>query len=431
MLSIEDNELIARVGPGTPMGNLMRMYWVPALMSRELEAPDAAPMRLRLLGENLIAFRVTSGAVGIVADACPHRGASLFFGRNEEDGLRCVYHGWKFDTAGNCIDMPSEPAESNFKTKVHAISYPCIERGGVVWTYMGKEATPPELPAFTANLSPTASVNAYQTECNYLQTLEGDIDTVHFGFLHRGSINVENLPPWASKSDYYAVADRTPRYKVIDTESGVMYGAYRDADAADGTEYWRTALFLFPFYTMPPGGVAVQCRVPMDDSHTMNFSLTPSGRRPIVPNEVSENPIWRRIDSGILPNTTGWLGRFRPGSNRDNDYEINRDIQRANQGNNGYTGIVGNVQDQAITESMGAIYDRSHEHLGTSDAMIIRTRRRLLLAAKALRDRGETPPGLSNPQSYAIKSATMVIPKGIDWVAASQEATPIAPIAAG
>ena len=428
MLSVEDNELISRVGPETPMGQLMRCYWVPALMSSELASPDAAPMRLRLLGENLIAFRVTSGAVGIVADACPHRGASLFFGRNEADGLRCVYHGWKFDHHGVCVDMPSEPAESNFKNKVRAASYPCIERGGVVWTYMGKAATPPELPAFAANLSPTASVNAYQTECNWLQTLEGDIDTVHFGFLHRGSINVDNLPLWASKSDYYAVADRTPRYKVIDTESGVMYGAYRDAEP--GLEYWRTALFLFPFYTMPPGGVSVQCRVPMDDSHTMNFTLTAAGRRAIVPNEVLGDPAWRRIAAGILPNTSDWLGRYRPGSNRDNDYEIDRELQRRNQGNNGYTGIVGNVQDQAITESMGAIYNRSHEHLSTSDAMIIRTRRRLLQAAKALRDRGETSPGLTNPASYALRSATMVLPKGADWVAQSQEAPSQAPLAA-
>src|SRR5215475_3693902 len=120
MLSTEDNEIVSRVGPGTPMGTLMRMYWVPALMSSELDVPDGPPMRLRLLGENLIAFRDTLGRVGIMENACPHRGASMFFGRNEEDGLRCVYHGWKFDTAGNCVDMPSEPAESNFRTKVHA-----------------------------------------------------------------------------------------------------------------------------------------------------------------------------------------------------------------------------------------------------------------------------------------------------------------------
>src|SRR6058998_836180 len=130
MLSKQDNETLCRVGPGTLMGNLMRQYWIPAARSDELPSPDCPPLRVRLMGENLIAFRTTSGAVGLMQNSCPHRGASMFFGRNEEEGLRCVYHGWKFDTAGNCMDMPSEPAESNFKTKVHALSYPCRERGG-------------------------------------------------------------------------------------------------------------------------------------------------------------------------------------------------------------------------------------------------------------------------------------------------------------
>src|SRR4051794_21974282 len=152
MLSIQDNETLCRVGKGTPMGDLMRQYWIPAVRSDELPSPDCAPMRLRLLGENLIAFRTTSGAVGLMQNACPHRGASMFFGRNEEEGLRCVYHGWKFDTAGNCVDMPSEPAESNFKSKVHALAYPCEERSGIVWAYMGDRATPPGLPELEANM---------------------------------------------------------------------------------------------------------------------------------------------------------------------------------------------------------------------------------------------------------------------------------------
>src|SRR5438477_7991473 len=146
MLNAQDNELMCRVGLGSPMGALIREYWIPALISEELPTPDCPPMRVRLLGENLIAFRSTSGAPGIFAHACPHRGASLFFGRNEEDGLRCVYHGWKFDVTGQCVDMPSEPAESNFKGKIKAVAYPCRERGGVVWCYMGSRSTPPELP---------------------------------------------------------------------------------------------------------------------------------------------------------------------------------------------------------------------------------------------------------------------------------------------
>src|SRR5229473_7045091 len=158
MLTREDNELITRVSPGTPMGNVMRRYWMPALLSSELPQPDSDPVRVRLLGEDLIAFRDTNGAVGLVANACPHRGASLFFGRNEEEGLRCVYHGWKFDFTGQCVDMPSEPAESNFKSKIRATAYPCVERNGVVWAYMGPRETPPPLPEWLPNLEPDCQV---------------------------------------------------------------------------------------------------------------------------------------------------------------------------------------------------------------------------------------------------------------------------------
>ena len=192
MLSAQDNELLCRIGPGTPMGHLMRQYWMPGLKSDELPAPDSPPLRLRLLGENLIAFRDTSGRVGVVQNACPHRGASLFFGRNEEDGLRCVYHGWKFDVSGACIDMPSEPAESNFKAKVRATAYATQERGGMVWVYMGPRDIPPELPQLEQNMLPVgeASIRAIQRECNWMQALEGDIDTTHLGFLHLGAIPV-------------------------------------------------------------------------------------------------------------------------------------------------------------------------------------------------------------------------------------------------
>src|SRR5438093_13335172 len=158
MLSREDNELLCRVGRGTPMGELMRQYWVPAALSSELPEREGAPLRVRLLGEDLIAFRTTSGAVGLVANSCPHRGSSLFYGRNEAEGLRCVYHGWKFDVTGSCVDMPSEPPESNFKHKVRAVTYPCVERGGIIWTYMGARETPPPLPDLEANVAPECRV---------------------------------------------------------------------------------------------------------------------------------------------------------------------------------------------------------------------------------------------------------------------------------
>src|SRR5438309_11279970 len=214
MLSKEDNELLCRVGPGTLMGDVMRQYWLPAMLSSEIPSPDSDPLRVMLLGEQLIGFRDTNGKVGLVASHCPHRGASLFFGRNEEAGLRCVYHGWKFDVAGNCIDMPNEPAESDFKHKVKAVAYPTRERGGIVWVYMGPRsgADVPPLPDLEGNMleADQTGIGIFQRECNWMQALEGDIDTAHVGFLHQGAISADSAPDgsWAK----YALSDRAPRF---------------------------------------------------------------------------------------------------------------------------------------------------------------------------------------------------------------------------
>src|SRR4051812_44050045 len=221
MLTAEDNELVCRVGPGTPMGELMRHYWVPALASSELPEQDGAPVRVRLLDEELVAFRDSQGKVGMMAANCPHRGASLFFGRNEEEGIRCVYHGWKFDVTGQCVDMPSEPAESNFRSKVRVTAYPCSERNGIVWTYMGPRDELPPLPDIEPNMMANATVGKALRECNFVQALEGDIDTSHLGFLHYGATPPEEMPP--GSFNYYTVKDRTPRYSVMETEFGTSY----------------------------------------------------------------------------------------------------------------------------------------------------------------------------------------------------------------
>jgi phenylpropionate dioxygenase-like ring-hydroxylating dioxygenase large terminal subunit len=237
MLKKEDNELITRVGPGTPMGNLMREYWVPALLSSELPAPDSDPVRVLLLGEKLIAFRDTHGKVGLLENHCPHRGASLFFARNEECGLRCVYHGWKFAADGTCVDMPNEPAESDFKTRVRATAYPTRERGGVVWAYLGPRTEPPPLPELEGNMLPEATAWAYQQAANWLQILEGHIDTVHVGFLHHGGLKAEDQPPGSFSE--YQLKVRQARFEVIDTDGGAAYAASRPA--AEGQTYWRIA----------------------------------------------------------------------------------------------------------------------------------------------------------------------------------------------
>jgi phthalate 4,5-dioxygenase oxygenase subunit len=183
VLNREENELLCQVRPGTAMGELLREYWLPFLLSSELPAPDCDPVRVLLLSERLIAFRDSTGQVGLLANSCPHRGASLFFGRNEESGLRCVYHGWKFAVDGTCLDMPNEPAESDFRTRVRAAAYPCLERGGLVWTYMGPRAVPPRLPDLEVLDEPDAPSNtlAVLRDCNWVQALEGDIDTSHAG----------------------------------------------------------------------------------------------------------------------------------------------------------------------------------------------------------------------------------------------------------
>jgi len=274
MLSTQDNETLSRVGPGTLMGDLLRQFWLPAGRSAELPVADGSPLRVKLLGEELIAFRTTSGKLGLIQNSCPHRGASLFFGRNEEEGLRCVYHGWKFDTAGACVDMPSEPAESNFRNKVLPTVYPAQERNGIIWAYMGPREVPPPLPNLEANMAEGAVVSTVLRECNWMQALEGDIDTVHFIFLHYGHLKLQDT--FAGGFFNYQVQSPAAEYAISDTDYGTCYGAYRPAE--EDTNYWRIANFLFPFYTqVPPGTLAVKRQfrawVPMDDDHVMFFGV--------------------------------------------------------------------------------------------------------------------------------------------------------------
>ena len=346
MLKREDNELITRVGPGTPMGNLMREYWVPAMLSSELAQADSDPVRVMLLGEQLIGFRDSNGHVGLVANNCPHRGASLFFGRNEEAGLRCVYHGWKFDTSGACLDMPNEPAESDFRTKVKAVAYPCQERGGIVWTYMGPRHDPPPLPDLEANMAENATATAFQLEGNWLQILEGDIDTTHVGFLHYGGLSADDQPKGTFSE--YQLRQKPAHFEVIDTPGGVAYGARRPGPP--GEYYWRTAQFCMPFYTFtPPGVLGIKknngARVPMDDTHTMHLWYTA-----YVP------PQGYKVAAHLLDKVYTY---DVPYLDKNGDY------------------ILDNVdaQDMMAWITQGAIADRTQENLGASDNGIALFRR--------------------------------------------------------
>ena len=419
MLSGQDNDFLCRVGPGTPMGNLMREYWLPVLRSSELLGPDCNPVRVRLLGENLIAFRDTSGRVGLLADRCSHRGLSLFYGRNEQGGLRCVYHGWKYDVDGHCLETPNEPDGSAIREKISHLAYPCQERGGAIWTYMGSREQPPSLAGLPPTLLPIEQANVGMTfrDCNWMQALEGDIDTSHASFLHYGprpyGHGTENSVDGASDTrkafDAYRFTIRNPKYSVLPTDYGVMYGAYRPA--SEDTYYWRVAHFLFPVFTMVPVGVLgedLSCRawVPMDDEHTMSWTFSKRGA-----GSRGDTPRFERDERDpMLPNTDDWFGRWRPASDRTNDFFLDRDIQRNTES---YTGLI--QQDKMATEGMGPMADRSNEHLGIADSMIIQTRKRLIEAARALAD-GAPAPAVDTPGVYSVRSGGVVLKQGADWL---------------
>ena len=411
MLTNEANRLITRTGPGTPMGEYLRRYWIPALTSAELEVLDGPPLRIKLLNEELIAFRTTSGEVGLIQNACPHRGASLFFGRNEEEGLRCVYHGWKFDTSGNCVDMPSEPAESNFKKKVRATAYPTMERGGLVWTYMGSPELMPELPPYEWTQVPEGYVHTSRRlqECNYLQGIEGGIDSSHVPFLH-GVLEPERR---AAPNQKYLYRDTAPRLRVLKTDYGFAYGAERNAE--DSSYYWRLTPFLFPFFTVIPG-FTVTPDQKKDDAHQLTYSghgWVPRDDETCWMVTYSWNAS-RRLEPGeghpahflnIDPRT------LRADVNSDNDYRIDREVQRSST----YTGIAnGSIQDAAVQESMGSIYDRTKEHLGRSDAAIIYLRQMYLDATRKIQESKE-PFLATRKESFRVRSVSAILEREVPF----------------
>jgi nitrite reductase/ring-hydroxylating ferredoxin subunit len=407
VLSREENELLTRAGPGTAMGALMRRYWIPALLAWELPEPDCPPVRVTLLGEALVAFRDGAGHLGLIEEHCAHRGASLYFGRNEECGLRCVYHGWKFDVTGQCVDMPSEPPGSTFKERVRLRAYPCAERGGVIWAYLGPPERQPALPELEWALLPEPQRFASKRlqECNWLQAMEGGIDSSHISFLHRSfNLDATRLPN--SQGQEYVRRDRHPRFEVQDVDYGLLIAARRTVDEAN--YYWRITPWLMPWYTIiPPFGenpIGGHAWVPADDERCWAWSFDWHPARPLSETELATYRAGLGIHSALIP------GTWRPRANQDNDYLIDRQAQRTES----MTGIVGiSAQDCAVQESMGPIYDRTTEHLGTSDAAIIAARRRLLGGVRGL-ERGEEPPGL-DAAAQRVRSASVVLPKDVPF----------------
>ena len=421
-----DGHDLTRVGPGTVMGEMMRQYWIPAAASSELKV-DGDPMRLMLLGEQLIAFRDSAGRVGVLDHQCPHRCASLFLGRNEENGIRCVYHGWKFDVDGRCLEMPNVPPPQDFKEKVRAKSYRVQERAGLIWVYMGARAEAPPMPMLEALFVPEQdlSVSLLMRDSNWLQGLEGDIDTSHFGFLHAGHVSADDFEE--GHPARHTVSNRAPEYKVDETDWGTMYGAFRPD--ADGKMHWRMAHFCLPFWTQTPNAdfadhVVAKAWVPMDDTHTMLISIFGGTARGSTYSSMKLKSGGTAIPGAapldLLPNSTDWFGRFRPVQNVGNDWQIDREAQRTNQIYSGIRNIV--MQDQAVTESMGPIVDHTKEHLAPSDIMIARTRRRLLTVARAFADNGTVPPGVDDAEIFwNARAGSFYADEKIDWLDAYRE----------
>ena len=433
MLTQEENDQLTRVGPGTLMGMLMRQYWIPALLSSELPESDGSTLRVRLLCEDLVAFRESNGRVGLLGAHCPHRGAPLYYGRNEESGLRCIYHGWKYDVNGKCVDMPNEPPESNFKDKIQHLAYPCREQGGVIWVYMGSVVPPPPLPDLEWSKVPEEQRYLAKRiqNCNYAQALEGDIDQSHNSFLHAPHNQLQKGVGEGKGVDLWRKADTHPHFHVTDTEYGVLIGASREVN--EGSLYWRLTQFLFPFHTFtgPYGeNPTRQSRawIPVDDETTILFSANFHPLRPLTEMEVSRlrNGAGAGFvgDGNFLPASAEPGGAWRPKARAENEYFFDRTIQRTKF----FSGIPEFwAQDAAVQEGMGTIYDRTKEHLGTTDTAIIRVRHRLLDSAKASLAEGIPAPGSQNPSVYKVRGAAAVLPKNVDWVEGTQELRKVIP----
>lgn len=423
MLTAAENAQLIHVGPGTLMGDLMRRYWIPVVQSSEIEAGGPVK-RVRILGEDLVVFRAPSGRAALMSELCAHRRASLYFARNEDRGLRCVYHGWQYDGAGRCVDMPNERPESSFQDKVTLPAYPCAERGGVVWTYMGPATPPPGLPDLEWALVPESQrfVSKFWQGCNYLQALEGGVDPAHISFLHgipdgRDDAGRRALDQAAAGFGFAAQLERAPHIEVAETANGLLLGARREAPA--GQYYWRITHFLVPFHTMPPAEIGADpllhthVWIPIDDDQLVNWCVSwhPTTRA-ITPAEIAQFHAGSSIHvTDYAPATTEAYGDIRPRATRENDYLRDWEAQRTRV----LFGVPGvGAQDKAITESQG-VYDRTRERLGRADLGLIRVRKCLLDAALALRAHGTPPPGL-DPTSYRVRPASVLLPKDVPWV---------------
>jgi phenylpropionate dioxygenase-like ring-hydroxylating dioxygenase large terminal subunit len=414
-----DQERLTRVGPGTPLGNVLRRYWAPVCLSEELPERGGPPLRVKLFGENLVAFRQADGQVGLLANKCAHRGADLWFGRNEGEGLRCLYHGWKYDLSGRCVEMPNEPAEATFKEKVRQTAYPCREAGGAVWAYLGPAETMPDLPMLECLVVPDGHVRAYkrEQEAYFMQCLEGDIDSSHVGFLHRDLLNDQANADLAELSTIPAeyresvrdsgrwqIEDLKPRIETLVHDSGVFVAVIRRA--GEGRKYVRVNQWQMPFYTGIPAEsgdtpLMLHAWVPVDEANTMVYNFMFHPARPLTEAELAAGEQQGDTYSANMP------GTYKPYYNKTNNYGIDERGHVPGTGTR-WTSIVGApAQDMAMTESIGFDHDRALENLASADVGVIQFRRSLL---HALEDYEAGRPMMgADPSSYFIRQYSAVI----------------------
>lgn len=420
MLKNDQNEMLARVGAGTPMGELFRRFWLPAILSAEIDAPDSPPKRLRILKEDLIAFRDTNGKVGIVSAYCAHRSAPLYFGRNEKCGIRCPYHGWKFAVDGSCQEIPNVPQNApDVRRNVSIKAYPVEEAGGLVWVYMGPEVLKPPLPAFGYVTAPPGhSYSArWLQRSNWLQGLEGEIDSSHISWLHKDFDEKHSLQASAGSQ---LSNDAAPLIQLEETEYGFTYGARREM--GDEQFLWRVTHWLAPMFSLiarAPGPFRTcggRAWVPIDDNTTTVFTFGFRVDRPFNAEELAEYASGAlfppRMSSGTFALSDGYIiDTFLPLAARENDYLLDRDMQR----NVNYSGIWGiHDQDRALAENSRrisaedpGILDRSHEHLVLSDRAVVAARRLLIKLATDLAE-GKEPKMPSNPDWFAAHAISKI-----------------------
>jgi phthalate 4,5-dioxygenase len=415
MLTREQNELLCRVEGDAPMGGIMRRHWLPVCLSEEVAEKDGAPVKSRLVGEDLVAFRDSQGRLGVLAEHCPHRGASLVFGRNEECGLRCLYHGWKFDVDGNILEMSSEPDGAALIKSLKQRSYPAREAGGFVWAWLGpkEEMREFEPPAWAPQTGIKYAIVKMHAACNWAQVLEGSIDSAHSSSLHSTNMPAADNVYGSTATDeawYRPSNDKAPRMQFEPTPYGFRYAAIRKPIKNPETDqYVRTTLFIAPFTVLiPPNNQynLAQMLVPIDDLNTMFYWIA---WHPDPKKGISQEA-WRRFCAATV------------GEDLNPDFTKKRTLKnlyqqdRAAMKHGDFTGMKGiPTQDMAMWESMGPITDRSRDHPGSSDMAVVQFRRMMVAAAKKFKEGGPAIGTSSKVPQAKLASFEGIVPKSTDW----------------